>query len=96
MVRARGDFTPKTEHSQRRSFQLLSDLMSLERTSSELVFLERGAQRTSVANPLIGHTESIARTRRRPMHVTLHMLRKAHAKWHAEQELAIRLQDRQP
>lgn len=82
------EFTPKTSHSQRDVFvsaELIDAIRALPKTS-ELVFPGRGgAVRSSVAKALKSAVKKAGLTRdSEPMHITLHMLRKAHATWQAE------------
>lgn len=99
VVRDHEGFTPKTASS-RRSVLVTSDLIAainqLPR-KNELVFPGRsGARKTSVAKALATAVKKADVTREgAPMRLTLHMLRKAHATWHAEQGTPqVVLQDR--
>ncbi len=87
LVRPHESFTPKTYHSHRDVFvsgQLLEELVGLPKLS-DLVFPGRGGvKRTSIAKSLRNAVVAAGIFRDgEPMHLNLHMLRKAHATWQA-------------
>ncbi|WP_084327499.1 site-specific integrase [Salinarimonas rosea] len=87
-IRQKEGFTPKTAHSERRipiGPGLVESLSALPR-EGQLVFPGRGGVvRTSVGKALATAIRTARITRGgKPMKLTLHMLRKAHATWQKE------------